>query len=73
MKTADKPATANMINDNCQSVSRSMKMLPAIISSTRSSSAKPALENMRTTSTSLETRVIKRPVCIWSRLANDSD
>ena len=70
---AEMAATANMISDSCQSVSKSMIMLPTIIRITRSSSAKPALENIRTTSTSLETRVIKRPVCIWSRLAKESD
>ena len=64
MNMAETPATANMISESCQSVSSSMTILPTIISSTRSSSAKPALANMCTTSTSLLTRVIKRPVCI---------
>jgi hypothetical protein len=54
--------TANITSDNCRSVSIIMIRLPKIINSARSSSEIPALENIRTTSTSLDRRVISRPV-----------
>jgi hypothetical protein len=54
---------ASMTSESCQSVTMSMTTLPMIIVTARSSSDRPELENMRTTSTSLVRRVISWPVC----------